>query len=973
MKKRTKWIVVTLTAGLAINGFPKQEAHLVSAEKAVGMVEVEIPVFLNEMGQIREQEQVGDKLQYFSKAGEWKYINENTYYGDLERLRFFGWDGLTVEDPAVITILAANGARKEFVVGKDLEVQAVRDSERVCYTLQVNIDDVFYQNATQYDVELTSNGLRQNVGTFHLVTDAPELEISCEKQEVWTEESALVQLDLKHIHKDVEIDLYVKKPGKDKWQSIESENLTKLAEDSYQYTIKESTKGEWLFAAAYRLDNVKNTKYSQEKKLQLMIDQTLPDIEVTQSRTGWSKEDVVFTLSNKANNVSDITYYVKHNSENWKPVDGNVYTVSKEQTRGKYQFKAVSEVGEDSVLYAQAENKSWISKKFEVSIDKTAPARAKLSIVRSAKDKGTGDWYGVAPKISFDYKQDAGSKISLYYALYKDGKREFKKYKDKQIVCDASDGNYTLEYYTEDAAGNVRKASKNIYIDKTAPILKVSGVQEKNHYNSSATMDLEVEEAVYKYATVSIDVNRTIDGKRMSVPSQKFELDQVRSHKKMVFSEEGSYEVSVQVTDKAGNKSEKIVRTFVVDKTAPVIHASAGSEKFFSKNAKVDIEVIENNYKESDVTISAFRVLDGSKKKVAVSGLNKTGKTSRVTEVFQEDGAYEVIVSAKDKAGNKAKEQKLSFMIDKTKPEISFAGVREKQVAGESVTLKTTIKELNPVDKTTTVQVKKKDMDGVWSDIDNKQIVFEGASGDYQGVFNEEGVYEITVKAKDKAKNLADKKIIFTIDKSAPIVEGLEKYDGQYVSGFDWKKEETAKVRDLTVVEQHVYVNGEEKVGDFSLKEDGKYVLELRAKDQLGQVEEKKIEFMIDATAPEITATMQGGENIVPAEANTVVNEEGKVILSVADEQDCLESVLVNGENCKLEKNSQQCEVEIDTIGTYDIEACAVDQVGNKTVFSTKVKYEKKNTELLWLGALAAVIVLVVGGSVIAIIRRKKN
>ena len=312
-------------------------------------------------------------------------------------------------------------------------------------------------------------------------------------------------------------------------------------------------------------------------------------------------------------------------------------------------------------------------------------------------------------------------------------------------------------------------------------------------------------------------------------------------------------------------------------------------------------------------------------------------------------------------------------MIDKTKPEISFAGVREKQVAGESVTLKTTIKELNPVGQTTTVQVKKKDMDGVWSDIDNKQIVFEGASGDYQGVFNEEGVYEVTVKAKDKAKNLADKKITFTIDKSAPIVEGLEKYDGQYVSGFDWKKEETAKVRDLTVVEQHVYVNGEEKVGDFSLKEDGKYVLEFRAKDQLGQVEEKKIEFMIDATAPEITATMQRGENIVPAEANTVVNEEGKVILSVADEQDCLESVLVNGENCKLEKNSQQCEVEIDTIGTYDIEACAVDQVGNKTVFSTKVKYEKKNTELLWLGALAAVIVLVVGGSVIAIIRRKKN
>lgn len=309
-----------------------------------------------------------------------------------------------------------------------------------------------------------------------------------------------------------------------------------------------------------------------------------------------------------------------------------------------------------------------------------------------------------------------------------------------------------------DNAGNVRRVTKTIYIDKTNPKLTVDGIENDTYYNNTATMDLTVQETIYKEAIVDISIKRAVDGKSAAFPLQKFILTGVTSKKTLTFSEEGHYLVTVQVTDKAKNKSQTITREFVVDKTPPKIEINGGSEKYNSRDVKLKVNVVESNYKNQIVNIEATRTYNGKKQKVNVTPLRGNAKNSSVQEVFQEDGDYIVKVTAQDKAGNKATMKTANFTVDKTSPKVVFTGVSEKQVTNKNISLKSVVTEINHLDDSTMVHVVKKDMDGVLEEIDTQNIAFNGAGASYDRVMKEEGIYYVTVIAEDKAKNKTKKR-----------------------------------------------------------------------------------------------------------------------------------------------------------------------------------------------------------------------
>lgn len=81
--------------------------------------------------------------------------------------------------------------------------------------------------------------------------------------------------------------------------------------DIYTYKIKENSKGDWVFRASYDLKYIGERIFSEEQKVNIQLDKVLPSIKVKQNKSGWTNQDVVFSLSNEADNISGISYYVK--------------------------------------------------------------------------------------------------------------------------------------------------------------------------------------------------------------------------------------------------------------------------------------------------------------------------------------------------------------------------------------------------------------------------------------------------------------------------------------------------------------------------------------------------------------------------------------------------------------------------------------------------------------------------------------
>ena len=285
------------------------------------------------------------------------------------------------------------------------------------------------------------------------------------------------------------------------------------------------------------------------------------------------------------------------------------------------------------------------------------------------------------------------------------------------------DGKYSFTVDYTDLAGNkaVQKKVDSFYIDKTAPEVEITGVADHQAYNGTVAPvvtykdDNFTDDHDFKFTKINID------GK--SDDTSKFDYDTDGNgvtefiYKYRDFAEvpenDGIYNFTVELSDKAGNSTSKSV-TFSVNRFGSTFKASDESEKLINNgytNAEQDIVVEEINVTpltKHSVTLAksggnSTELVENTDYKFTSSNNGNEWCKSVYTvnkKNFSDEAAYTVTIMSVDKAKNTnnnrmansslSTEQKnkrecaISFVVDKTSPLVSITGIKDNELYKEA-------------------------------------------------------------------------------------------------------------------------------------------------------------------------------------------------------------------------------------------------------------------------------------------------
>ncbi|MBE4753628.1 hypothetical protein G4177_36330 [Corallococcus sp. ZKHCc1 1396] len=198
------------------------------------------------------------------------------------------------------------------------------------------------------------------------------------------------------------------------------------------------------------------------------------------------------------------------------------------------------------------------------------------------------------------------------------------------------DGVYLLEVTAEDLAGNTASSVASFSIDRTAPVITVTGVAEGQHVNTPVTLTWTVEDVHPGTVTATLDGSPFTSGGVVEAP--------------------GAHTLVVTAVDQVGN-SAQVQRTFSLD-TAPVVPSIQSPQNgLVTREAQVEVAV--------SVTDPEQVV------RVEVGGVELVKGTGNVWRrmVPLNEGPNQLVVSVLDAAGN-ASSASVTVLRDSIAPQL---------------------------------------------------------------------------------------------------------------------------------------------------------------------------------------------------------------------------------------------------------------------------------------------------------------
>lgn len=355
------------------------------------------------------------------------------------------------------------------------------------------------------------------------------------------------------------------------------------------------------------------------------------------------------------------------------------------------------------------------------------------------------------------------------------------------------DGCYQLGAKAADVLKNETSnmKSKPMIVDTVAPQVEIQvngktmeSTEQELYFNKNMDIAVTVEEKNLKAITMEIesDGRNAIQSTYTENDFQKNEDGQHYFHVQLT--EDGEYSVNIICTDKAGHKTEKLVKGLILDKTAPKVtitydNMEARNEYYYNAQRIATITVEDLTFSKEDCDWSVTTAKGNHPMLGAWVRKEQNIYTSQV--VFDKDDIYDVSFQCTDKAGNKSEVCNGGhFVIDRQAPVITFEfnnydcqnefyykEGRIAYVVVDDLSFDADLVKVEPVEGENRIR------DLTISSWNGTEVLHIGSVE-----CQEEGGYEFIIHAEDLAGNTTESVSsgYFIIDKTAPElkIEGIE-------------------------------------------------------------------------------------------------------------------------------------------------------------------------------------------------------
>ncbi|WP_079778408.1 Ig-like domain-containing protein [Salmonella bongori] len=332
---------------------------------------------------------------------------------------------------------------------------------------------------------------------------------------------------------------------------------------------------------------------------------------------------------------------------------------------------------------------------------------------------------------------------------------------------DVPEGEHILTVEATDAAGNTIRQTLSFTIDITlsTPTIELAPDQDtgqsKNDNLTSVTQPVFVLGHIDKdvrHVELSIEHNGTF---KTVVLTESADGWRYRPDSAL---EDGSYKLTVTVTDAAGNQQTSAPLTVTIDGTltTPTIELAPGedSSTVGDRLTNHDRPVFDIHQIDSDVTRVMVKVTYNGKTHEEAAVFSN-GQWRFTPSASWTDGSYQLAVVVEDRAGNVKESAPLEVRIDTTTTVNNIVLLNDTGVQNDQLTnvAKPSFRIEVPAD---VVQVRVT-LDGgtSWSPIRKNadgQWIFESTNTLV------DGTYTLRVEATDEAGNIANKDLVFNID-----------------------------------------------------------------------------------------------------------------------------------------------------------------------------------------------------------------
>lgn len=480
----------------------------------------------------------------------------------------------------------------------------------------------------------------------------------------------------------------------------------------------------------------------------------------------------------------------------------------------------------------------------------------------------------------------------------------------------------TVQVEMETNSGYRITEVRKYLIDSENPVITVTyekGEGKGNFDRTERMAQITVSDRNLDYETLKLWIDST-EGK--SVRQSVWEMKEGKKEAtcSVLFEEEDTYRITVSASDCSGNQSEMTEEAFTIDYTEPEIIIKKDLRKgktdtFYRGGGKITIFIKEKNFDPEGIFLELSGTSeDGEQWKEEWKEIwNPVEGGYQSIKKLEREGNYLLYMRCEDLAGNQSREYGPDrFVIDKTVPEIIIEQTKEN--SANNGRIEPVIYLYDPYLDAESLEIScigekwgEKKLTYAISDDEKRKKV---SIYDFPYEKKQDDLYTMRIRIRDKAGNLAGKKICFSVNRFGSVYT-FEEETKQFLETYYQKEAKTLKIIETNVdsleeneilcsrdgetkqmkkgTEYKVGIQGEKgswkqyiyEIYSKNFQEEGIYQLTLISKDQAGNYSDngkngEEIMFVIDHSAP--TAVISGIE-----ENGRYKEKEHRVWIDAAD------------------------------------------------------------------------------------------